>query len=129
MLVGARRQHSDRRPFDERRRALERFIRAAAKPGKLRAFAADTPIAQQAQRWLDEAGAGATDGVVAKRLDDPYQPGERAMIKVKRLRTADCVVGGFRYESDSREVGSLLLGLYDDDGQARPCRLHLDHHR
>jgi ATP-dependent DNA ligase len=52
--------------------------------------------------------------VVAKRLADRYHPGERAMIKVKRLRTADCVVGGFRYESGSREVGSLLLGLYDD---------------
>ena len=51
------------------------------------------------------------------------------MPKVKRLRTADCVVGGFRYQTGSREVGSLLLGLYNDDGQARSCRLHLDHHR
>jgi ATP-dependent DNA ligase len=67
--------------------------------------------------WLSHAGEGATDGVIAKRLADPYQPGERAMIKVKRLRTADCVVGGFRYESDSRLVGSLLLGLYDDAGK------------
>jgi len=54
--------------------------------------------------------------VVAKRLDDPYREGERAMVKVKRLRTADCVVGGFRYASNSRVVGSLLLGLYDDRG-------------
>ena len=58
-----------------------------------------------------------TDGVVAKRLDRPYESGERAMVKVKRMRTADCVVGGFRYESRSREVGSLLLGLYDSEGR------------
>ncbi|RYD52545.1 MAG: ATP-dependent DNA ligase [Sphingomonadales bacterium] len=68
-----------------------------------------------AQRWLDGAG-GALDGVVAKRLDEPYRPGERAMRKIKRLRTADCVVGGFRYASNSRLVGSLLLGLYDEAG-------------
>ena len=68
-----------------------------------------------AQRWLDAAG-GALDGVVAKRRDEPYRPGERAMLKVKRLRTADCVVGGFRYATRKREVGSLLLGLYDQAG-------------
>ena len=56
------------------------------------------------------------DGVVAKRLDGKYLSGERAMIKVKRLRTADCVVGGFRYLSGSDEVGSLLLGLYNAQG-------------
>ena len=55
--------------------------------------------------------------MIAKRLDGPYEPGERAMIKVKRLRTADCVVGGFRYESKGRQVGSLLLGLYNDEGK------------
>jgi ATP-dependent DNA ligase len=69
-----------------------------------------------AQGWLDSAG-GALDGVVAKRLDDPYQAGERAMLKVKQLRTADCVVGGFRYGTNSREVGSLLLGLYNEAGK------------
>jgi ATP-dependent DNA ligase len=56
------------------------------------------------------------DGVMAKRLDLSYLPAERAMLKVKHLRTADCVVGGFRYESGGRRVGSLLLGLYDEDG-------------
>ena len=55
--------------------------------------------------------------MVAKRSDGPYLPGERAMLKVKRLRTADCVVGGFRYESGSRQVGSLLLGLYNEEGK------------
>ncbi|MBI1684163.1 ATP-dependent DNA ligase [Caulobacter hibisci] len=67
-----------------------------------------------AQTWLDE---GKLEGVVAKRLDGPYAEGERAMIKVKRQRTADCVVGGFRYGKDSAWVGSLLLGLYDDAGR------------
>ncbi len=56
------------------------------------------------------------DGVVAKRLDLAYQSGERAMLKVKRLKTADCVVGGFRYVPGQKTVGSLLLGLYNNDG-------------
>lgn len=59
---------------------------------------------------------GGLEGVVAKRLDESYREGERAMIKVKRRRTADCVVGGFRYASGRHEVGSLLLGLYDARG-------------
>jgi ATP-dependent DNA ligase len=69
----------------------------------------------QAVKWLAAAGVQ-TDGVIAKALDGPYLPAERAMIKVKRVRTADCVVGGFRYGSKKREVGSLLLGLYDSRG-------------
>ena len=70
---------------------------------------------ETARRWLDEVGT-ALDGVIAKRRDGAYEPGERAMIKVKQMRTADCVVGGFRYGTNSREVGSLLLGLYNDRG-------------
>ena len=65
--------------------------------------------------WLERTG-GALDGVIAKRLDLSYRPGERAMVKVKQRRTADCVVGGFRYATRSKLVGSLLLGLYDDAG-------------
>ena len=72
--------------------------------------------AHTARKWLERAGA-ALDGVVAKRLDQAYESGERAMIKVKRLRTADCVVGGFRFAEKSRQVGSLLLGLYDLEGR------------
>ncbi|MBA3847254.1 MAG: ATP-dependent DNA ligase [Planctomycetes bacterium] len=72
-----------------------------------------------AQGWMDDLG-DALDGVIAKRLDQPYQPGERAMRKIKRVRTADCVVGGFRYGANGtgagKLVGSLLLGLYGDDG-------------
>jgi ATP-dependent DNA ligase len=71
---------------------------------------------EAAQSWLRDASGG-TDGIVAKLLDDRYRPGERAMVKVKRMRSADCIVGGFRYLNDRREVGSLLLGLYDDDGR------------
>jgi ATP-dependent DNA ligase len=67
-----------------------------------------------AQSWLD---GGQMEGVVAKRLDGPYLEGERAMVKVKRVRTADCVVGGFRYATNSGLVGSLLLGLYDEAGR------------
>lgn len=70
----------------------------------------------EALDWLTRSG-GALDGVIAKRLDDPYRPGERAMVKVKQRRTADCVVGGFRYAAKGGEIGSLLLGLYDEAGQ------------
>jgi ATP-dependent DNA ligase len=70
----------------------------------------------EAKTWLKRAG-GALDGVVAKRTDGAYLPGEPAMLKVKQHHTADCVVGGFRYGTGSREVGSLLLGLYDDAGK------------
>ena len=102
-------------PLVKRRAALERFYKAARQTEglKLSPYTADR---KQAGRWLDSA-RGALDGVVAKRSDGPYLPGERAMLKVKRLRTADCVVGGFRYATGSREVGSLLLGLYDDAGK------------
>ena len=63
--------------------------------------------------------------MIAKRCDLEYRSGERAMIKVKQQRTADCVVGGFRYAEKKAVVGSLLLGLYDDEGTAPPCRLHV----
>jgi ATP-dependent DNA ligase len=69
-----------------------------------------------AQGWLEMAGA-ALDGVVAKRRDGVYQPGERAMFKIKQLKTADCVVGGFRYGAGSKIVGSLLLGLFNEQGK------------
>jgi ATP-dependent DNA ligase len=98
----------------ERRKALEAFGKRAVKPGQLTITPYTRELAK-AEAWL--SGYAGTDGVVAKRLDRAYESGERAMIKVKRLRTADCVVGGFRYESNSRDVGSLLLGLYDSQGR------------
>ncbi len=101
-------------PLSQRRMALERFFAALGDQVALRL----TPFTRdpaRARSWLKKAG-GSLDGVLAKRVDAPYSPGERAMLKVKVLRSADCVVGGFRYETDSNLVGSLLLGLYDDDG-------------
>jgi ATP-dependent DNA ligase len=70
----------------------------------------------QAQKWFEKVG-GDLDGIIAKVLDSPYRPGERTAVqKIKLIRTADCVVGGFRYGTGRRQVGSLLLGLYDDEG-------------
>jgi ATP-dependent DNA ligase len=103
-------------PLSARREALEAFIRQVGESEGLQ-LSPRTLDAEEAGGWLGRAGRGDIDGVVAKRLDGLYAPGERAMDKVKRLRTADCVVGGFRYESHSRQVGSLLLGLYDPEGR------------
>jgi ATP-dependent DNA ligase len=102
-------------PMTERRQALESFGEKAAIAGKL-VVTPCTFDAAQATQWLDDFSHDGRDGVVAKRLKDRYLSGERAMIKVKRLRTADCVVGGFRYLSGQPEVGSLLLGLYNAQG-------------
>jgi ATP-dependent DNA ligase len=102
-------------PLAERRRRLEAFAAKHAPGGPVRLSPA-TLDAAAARRWL-EGRHGGLDGVMAKRLAEPYRPGERAaMVKVKRLRTADCVVGGFRYAARGGAVGSLLLGLYDDAG-------------
>lgn len=100
-------------PLGKRRAALEAFHAKHRSP--LLRLSPTTEDPDTAQHWLDQTG-GALDGVIAKRLDDAYQPGVRAMLKVKQLRTADCVVGGFRYATKKKEVGSLLLGLYDDAG-------------
>ena len=100
-------------PLSQRRSALEDFFRNNAVPGLQL-----SPVTQRrevALGWLRRSG-GALDGVIAKRVTQEYRPGERAMIKVKQQRTADCVVGGFRYAEKKKEIGSLLLGLYDDEG-------------
>ena len=102
-------------PLDERRAVLEAFHRGSGGGDKL-LLSPHTHDHDVAVSWLQLAG-GALDGVVAKRRDGIYEPGERAMLKVKQLRTADCVVGGFRYGVRGREVGSLLLGLHNDDGK------------
>jgi ATP-dependent DNA ligase len=112
-LVVGKKEFSHR-AFVERRAALEAFLdKDHEAPGL-----ALTPFTRElavAPRWLRGRHA-ALDGIVAKRLDLPYRSGERAMLKIKNKRTADCVVGGFRYETSSRRVGSLLLGLYDSEG-------------
>lgn len=101
-------------PLATRRAALERFHAAHGSASLLLSPA--TTDWDQAKAWLARSG-GALDGVVAKRLGEPYRPGERAMLKVKQIRSADCVVGGFRYASGKKEVGSLLLGLFGEDGK------------
>jgi len=101
------------KPLSDRRAALETFHASIDAPQlKLSPVTTDRDAALG---WLDRSG-GALDGVIAKRLDQPYKPGERAMVKVKPERTADCVVGGFRYAEKKAVVGSLLLGLYDEEG-------------
>ena len=100
-------------PLSQRRAELENLLAAEAEPSLL--LSPRTLDRGEALGWLERTG-GALDGVIAKRLDQPYRSGERAMVKVKERRTADCVVGGFRYAAKVREVGSLLLGLYDDAG-------------
>jgi hypothetical protein len=101
-------------PLRERRARLERAVRV---DGTIHLTPATTDRAL-ARDWFDRFEGAGLDGVVAKRLDDTYHPGQRAMVKVKHQRTADCVVAGFRWHKDGAGtlVGSLLLGLYDADG-------------
>jgi ATP-dependent DNA ligase len=94
-----------------------RSVRAALKkPGSKVLVTPQTDDAKTASQWLSDYTSLGLDGVVAKRADLLYLPGERAMIKVKKQRTADCVVGGYRLSKSGDGVGSLLLGLYDDSG-------------
>jgi ATP-dependent DNA ligase len=103
------------RPLEDRRPRLEAFHAAyLAKTGGIRLSRA-TRSRGVALGWL-ESMRGQLDGIVAKRIDQPYASGERAMLKIKTIRSADCVVGGFRYGSGKKIVGSLLLGLYDEQG-------------
>jgi ATP-dependent DNA ligase len=104
-------------PLERRRPALERFLAANAAGIARLVLSPATTSHEEAQRWLDDVG-GTLDGVVAKRLGIPYASGRRdGAVKIKRKRTADCVIGGFRYAKGSTsQIGSLLLGLYDDDG-------------
>ncbi len=103
-------------PLSERRLALERFYEGLTGQAGLLRLAPHTTRRSEADAWLQSLGSG-LDGLIAKRRDLPYQSGERTgMQKFKHMRTADCVVGGFRYGSRERLVGSLLLGLYNDAG-------------
>ncbi|MBV9083897.1 MAG: ATP-dependent DNA ligase, partial [Acidobacteriaceae bacterium] len=102
--------------LDQRREELERFAKTYLKGSERIRLSPRTRDFDTAKAWFKRM-AGPLDGVIAKRVDRPYESGERnAMVKIKNLRTADCVVGGFRYGSKKKLVGSLLLGLYDDAG-------------
>jgi ATP-dependent DNA ligase len=101
-------------PQSERRERLEKLLAKVEPPVYLTPMTRDL---RQAARWLEEFEGAGLDGVMVKPEDAPYQPGKRAMIKVKHARTADCVVAGFRWHKSGKDaVGSLLLGLHDDDG-------------
>jgi len=116
LLVDDRGQAIADRPLKERRKRLDAFAKKYLAKNKSIELSPETKDLKIAKGWLAGAG-GEVDGVIAKRLDLPYQSGNRhGMVKVKRLRTADCVVGGFRYASEGKLVGSMLLGLYDDEG-------------
>ena len=103
-------------PLRERRRALEKFAtKFFPHPNGIRLSPATSDL-NQAKAWFKTVGND-LDGIVAKRADLPYQSGQRTgMQKVKLVRTADCVIGGFRYAAKQKVIGSLLLGLYDDSG-------------
>ena len=104
------------RPLRERRERLEQFARKFLPNEKQIRLSPATTHVKQAQKWFDKVG-GDLDGIMAKQLDCPYAAGERtAAVKIKQIRTVDCVVGGFRYASGERIIGSLLLGLYDEAG-------------
>ena len=105
------------RPFSERRALLVESLADARPPVHVTRATGDLA---EAQRWFTQFEGAGLDGVVAKPLDAPYQPDKRAMFKIKHERTADCVVAGFRWHKTGDVVGSLLLGLWNDEG-------HLQH--
>jgi len=101
-------------PQSQRRLLLEKLLAGIDPPVYLTPMTRDRKTAAQ---WLEQFEGAGLDGVVAKPADAPYQPGKRAMIKVKHARTAECVVAGFRWHKSGKDVvGSLLLGLYDSRG-------------
>ncbi|HEY0159511.1 MAG TPA: ATP-dependent DNA ligase [Thermoanaerobaculia bacterium] len=109
-------------PLEERRKKLEAFFAKVEHP--LMNLSPATQDRKLAGDWFKKFGALGLDGVMAKRLGEPYHSGDReGMVKVKHLKTADCVVGGFRYGEGTKTVGSLLLGLYDEEGRL----VHIGH--
>ncbi|MEO8625324.1 MAG: ATP-dependent DNA ligase [Candidatus Limnocylindrales bacterium] len=102
-------------PQGERRALIEKALKNAKPPIHLTPATHDVELARD---WFNRFEGAGLDGVVAKSLNAPYQPGKRAMLKIKHARTADCVVAGFRWHKNgpATHIGSLLLGLYDDQG-------------
>ena len=101
-------------PFSNRRRLLCSMLHDSRWPVVVTPATESHPTAID---WFHRFEGAGLDGVVAKRLDGPYRPGERTMVKVKHHRTAECVVAGYRMHKDEKGVGSLLLGLYDNSGR------------
>ncbi|MFN2637803.1 MAG: ATP-dependent DNA ligase [Gemmatimonadaceae bacterium] len=116
LLVTERGTDLTHKPLSERRPKLEQFADKFLTSAPHVRLSPATKKLSVVKRWFDNVGGG-LDGIVAKQLAERYRTGERrGMVKVKQLRTVDCVVGGFRYASKGKLLGSLLLGLYDDDG-------------
>ncbi|WGR75326.1 MULTISPECIES: ATP-dependent DNA ligase [unclassified Bradyrhizobium] len=120
LLATAGQKQLAEKPLSERRPALEAFAKANLQSSPVFRLSSTTTSYATAKKWLAQSGGG-SDGIIAKRIDLPYQAGNRdGMQKIKKSRSADCVVGGFRYATsriaNRRVVGSLLLGLYDDKG-------------
>jgi ATP-dependent DNA ligase len=121
LLVDVRGGSLAGRPLAERRERLEALFAKIPEGGRV-VLSPATPDRAAAERWLRDLGRGGLDGVIAKLAGSPYLSGEReGMVKVKRVRTADCVVGGFRWAQEGSrnqgQIGSLLLGLYDAVGR------------
>jgi ATP-dependent DNA ligase len=116
LLVDADGRALTGKPLSERRHELESFYKKYCRCSPLLRLSPATTRLADAERWLKRGGA-TLDGIIAKRRDLPYSSGDRSgMQKIKNYRSADCVVGGFRYNEGSPLVGSLLLGLYGEDG-------------
>jgi ATP-dependent DNA ligase len=115
MLADTKGRDLRNEPLSVRRNALENFVKS--EKSQTIELSSVTLDPREARKWLTSRDAERTDGIVAKRRYGPYLSGERAMVKIKPLRSADCVVGGFRYLANKRQVGSLLLGLYNDVGK------------
>ena len=117
LLVDARGRSLIERPLSDRRKRLESFVEQSGMGGNLHLSPADERR-RTAVRWMTDLAPTGCDGVIAKRLEANYRSGDRTgMVKIKRMRTADCVVGGFRFDQHGREIGSMLLGLYNEQGQ------------
>jgi ATP-dependent DNA ligase len=116
LLVDGRGGSLLERPLEERRAALEIFFESVPPDGRIR-LSPGSPDRGVAEGWMRDLSRSGLDGVLAKDLGAPYRSGDRsAMRKVKLMRTADCVVGGFRYARAGGDIGSLLLGLYNAEG-------------
>ncbi len=102
-------------PIEQRRERLERFFEGAGSESDFMLTPATTDR-DVASEWFEQWGAAGLDGIIAKRLGEPYHSGDReGMVKIKHFRDADCVVGGFRYSTSGKaSIGAILLGLYDD---------------
>ena len=113
-LLAAGGRNQMQAPQAERRAQLERLFEGLGSPLHLTPMTQDRRVAAT---WLEQFEGAGLDGVIAKPVDSPYEPGKRAMLKVKHARTAECVVAGFRWHKTGKDaVGSLLLGLYDSRG-------------